>query len=296
MSIDPVFALDLSSAGYEMSSDLLDLSNLSIADLNLIQSDLKYLLLDKLFKEFWGKIGIWIQAEIAKRETFGMADSILNDLNEMFSGKSLEELSDLKLQITKKIHSGGMIDFDYWNVALKYLEVALAKSDAFRIYNGFFKGYTEMIKKQKRAVTPRTGITYPLKRPKAIPQSNKLEETEIEETIDSGNILDKNSGPQKFTIIPKEFKHLPIMKESEFQENLLKMINEACLRFIHPKLLGEGGVVEHKIKSRDEEEREEAFRRNSESGITPEESVFKKDEVFLPCSPVILLHFNFLEY
>jgi hypothetical protein len=67
---------------------------------------------------------------------------------------------------------------------------------------------------------------------------------------------------------------------------LEKMINENALKYIHPKLEGEGGIVEFKIKSELEEKREKQFHRDAGLEMTPEETVFKKDELFLPCLPV----------
>ena len=118
-------------------------------------------------------------------------------------------------------------------------------------------------------------------------QNNKMdinsEKVQVFGQLDS---LPKHICPEKISVIPKDYKNLPVMQEAEFRAMLLKSINENSLRYLHPKLCGEGGVVEAKHISADEKRRIQNFHKNSEFDMTQDEHSFTKEEVFLPCLSV----------
>lgn len=275
-ALDPMFNYELSSLGYQMAQQPMSISKLSLPELHQIQKDLEYTRLDENTRVFWEKIEILILKEIEKRSTFSRSSGILEDLATMISGKSLEDLLGLEIEIINKINSGGIVDFDYWNMALRFLQVVLAEKEVEKIYNGFWEKYKTL----NRDVDLES-LEYPLKQPKPTLQVNEFKPKEELHTLKESKHQIK-----RIKVIPKEYKHLPIMKESEFKSILENMINENSLKYIHPKLEGEGGIVESKIKSDREVQREKEFHRDSGLEMTPEDAVFKKDEVFLPCSPV----------
>ena len=271
--LDPMYNYELKSMGFKISENI-NLSGLSTEQLESILVDLEYLKLDERTICFWEKMGILVVKQVEKRNIIKRTNNeILKELELMISEKSLDDLKKLLEEIILKIKCGGMIDFDYWEMALKFLQVVLAEKEFQQVYEGFYKN----IGHDDKSLDP---LIYP------VDQYRKVKQTEKVEAVIQSNPHKLTRRIQRFKVVPKEYKHLQIMKEHEFRIMLENMIIQNSQTFIHPKLEGEGGIVERADKSELEEKREKLFHRDSGLEITPEETAFKKEEVFLPCSPV----------
>ncbi|KAI8907604.1 mid region of cactin-domain-containing protein [Powellomyces hirtus] len=138
---DSKIATEFDAMGLEMGVEepYLIFRNLVKDEVEELHKDIQlYLSLEteETNKQFWEAMIVVCDDELAKHRAAsndtsarpGVNQSVAQDIEKMFANKTLEQLDLLQKQIDKKLGSGGPIDIEYWETAIRALIVWKAKA------------------------------------------------------------------------------------------------------------------------------------------------------------------------
>lgn len=125
--------------GFEVDTDepYLLFEELSLPDVQELHKDIQmYLALEKNpdTVQFWEALLVVADSYLSKLTSdssateSGVSEAVHQDIDNMLSDKTYDQLSVLQEQITNKLKSGGPVDVEYWETLLKALTVWKAKA------------------------------------------------------------------------------------------------------------------------------------------------------------------------
>ncbi|KAK3837001.1 MAG: cactus-binding C-terminus of cactin protein-domain-containing protein [Linnemannia elongata] len=128
--------------------------NLDFDEVQELSHDIKfYLSLDKDERcaEFWRAMLIVCEDKLneldtSKKDQGVVAPNIAQEMSAKMAGKTLEELTLLQGQITRKLGGGGVIDVEYWEALLKTLVVWKAKAKLNEIHQVILQKRLDQLK------------------------------------------------------------------------------------------------------------------------------------------------------
>ncbi|KAJ3052551.1 hypothetical protein HK097_006082 [Rhizophlyctis rosea] len=137
LASDTKIAEEFDALGLEMDMDepYLIFQNLSQPEVEELHKDIQlYLSLEKseTNRKFWEAMIVICDDELYKHRgadgPVGVNQSVVRDIERMFSNKTYDQLAILQKEIDRKLRGDGPIDVEYWEAALKALIVWKAKA------------------------------------------------------------------------------------------------------------------------------------------------------------------------
>ncbi|KAJ3149676.1 hypothetical protein HDU86_006853 [Geranomyces michiganensis] len=159
---DAKLALEFDAMGLEMGVDepYLIFRNLDIAEVEELHKDIQlYLSLesDENNRRFWEAMIIVCDDELSKHRAAaeesrgaGINKSIAHEIDRMFADKTLEQLDILQKQIDRKLGSGGPVDVEYWETAIRALVVWKAKAKLRDMHSYLLQKRLSRLREQQR--------------------------------------------------------------------------------------------------------------------------------------------------
>ncbi|KAF9167327.1 hypothetical protein DFQ26_004968 [Actinomortierella ambigua] len=242
--------------------------NLSLEEVEELHQDIKfYLSLDKheSSREFWRAMLIVCDdklAELKRRpdEKSAVAPRIIEDITRMLDGKSLEQLQLLQGQFRSKLNSGGAIEVEYWETALRILIVWIAKVKLQQMHQMVLERRLEQLKRRQQREAQKE--TAQLAAVLAMQSQDVHGDTslfdEAEERVDDEDdlglreeeqaaaVYDRSMSPEPIDRIPQEDALLEVVDPDEDWQRVVEQRRKVMLKQFNPKKrAAQQGYEEH---------------------------------------------------
>ncbi|KAF9978980.1 hypothetical protein BGZ73_007867 [Actinomortierella ambigua] len=232
--------------------------NLSLEEVEELHQDIKfYLSLDKheSSKEFWRAMLIVCDdklAELKRRpdEKSVVAPTIIENITRMLEGKSLEQLQLLQGQFRNKLNSGGAIEVEYWETALKILIVWIAKVKLQQMHQMVLEKRLDQLKRrQQREAQKETAQlaavmamqTQDVHGDTSLFDQNEAREEDEDESLEddqaaaAGMVYDRSMSPEPMDHIPQDDASLEVVDADEDWRNVVEQRRKVLLKQFNPK-------------------------------------------------------------
>ncbi|CAM0142374.1 hypothetical protein VKS41_002132 [Umbelopsis sp. WA50703] len=230
--------------------------NLSLAETEELHRDIQmYLSLEKNEEslEFWRAMLI-VSADIIEKMTTdpeqralgGVSESVKSDIAVLLSNKSLDQLTALQSQVTKKLQSNEPIDVEYWENLLKELFIYKAKAKLRDMHQVLLTKRLEQLRLRQRleaekvqkeleevlamhghvrgrGVQAGEGLeAEPVDEELTEEQDKRFEETVEEDEAEDSIRYERGMSPELFTKLSNEDKELEIIDTADDLNRLLE--------------------------------------------------------------------------
>ncbi|KAG0242279.1 hypothetical protein BGW41_004493 [Actinomortierella wolfii] len=234
--------------------------NLSLEEVEELHQDIKfYLSLDKheSSKEFWRSMLIVCDdklAELKRRpdEKSVVAPRIVEDITRMLEGKSLEQLQLLQGQFRAKLNSGGAIEVEYWETALKILIVWIAKVKLQQMHQMVLEKRLEQLKRRQQREaqreTAQLAAVMAMQSQEVHGDTSLFDQNEEQDAggedadmydeqaaVAAGMVYDRSMSPEPMDRIPQEDASLEVVDPDEDWRQVVEQRRRVLLKQFNPK-------------------------------------------------------------
>ncbi|KAJ3092414.1 hypothetical protein HK102_007611 [Quaeritorhiza haematococci] len=313
IATDTNLAEEFDAMGIEMSVDepYLIFQNLELKEVEELHQDIQlYLTLetDESNRAFWEAMIVVCDDELSKhrmalaaggsgksgssrtgsssagapRIQTGVSESVAEEIDQMLSKKTLDQLIIVQRQVESKLREGGPVDVEYWEALLKALIVWKAKARLRDMHSSMLRKRLEQLKKKQQDEEMPDGAGVDGQRPESKPlrlgmapaesapeaMEEDLGEEGEEAEAEEAYAYDPSLSPILMRSVGGDDQNLDIVEEEDDYRELLEMRKEVMkqrLMALATKRLG---------ASEDGEGSSAAIDATS---ITAEEAVFMKD-------------------
>ncbi|KAI9284531.1 mid region of cactin-domain-containing protein [Umbelopsis sp. AD052] len=230
--------------------------DLTLAETEELHRDIQmYLTLEKHEEslEFWRAM-LLVSADILEkmvqdseqRALGGVSDSVKSDIENLLSNKTLDQLTALQTQVTKKLQSNEPIDVEYWENLLKELIIYKAKAKLRDMHQVLLTKRLEQLRLRQRMEAQKVqeelekvlamhgqvrgrGVesgegfeAEPVEESLTEEQDKRFEESVDEEVEATTSRYERGMSPVLFTKLSNEDKELNILDPEEDMQHLLE--------------------------------------------------------------------------
>ena len=155
---------------------------------------------------------------------------VMADIDRLLNSKTLQELSTLETQVTKKLQSDEPIDVEYWEQLLGSIGVFKAKAELDQVYKSIIDSRLTDLRKQQRveALNVKEKLALLLSNfaelPSILHGSLGLAETSSIDSLQSVS-YSRKLDPEPFLKLRPEDKSHEIIEEGDFLDKIVSIIS-----------------------------------------------------------------------
>ncbi|KAK9721780.1 hypothetical protein K7432_003179 [Basidiobolus ranarum] len=215
--------------------------DLEYEDVVELKNDLQlYLTLEKKPKniEFWEAMSVVCEDKLSTLRaqainSSGIADAVADDITNLLSNKTYEQLTILEEQINRKLSSNEPIDTEYWEQLLKALVVWKAKVKLRNMHTIIIQKRLEQLRNKQRedALKVQHELEETLQELPKVDEAVVVTAVEVEQGIP----YDRAMSPVPFINIPRDDRELPILDPEEDLEKLRQARQEVQKNHFFPR-------------------------------------------------------------
>lgn len=238
LASDSKIAEEFDALGLEMGIEepYLIFRNLTLEEVEELHKDIQLYLsleMDERNHKFWEAMIVVCDDELAKHRSAaagsaptGVNQSVAEEIEGMFANKSHEQLNILQKQIENKLSSGGPVDVEYWETAIKALIVWKAKAKLRDMHSFLLQKRLERLREKRQDEVPSGIVPQPIQFRREGLQPSKqpiIEEAREEEEESDGEFIeyDPSMSPVLMDRISKADAGLDVITEEEEMNQLV---------------------------------------------------------------------------
>ncbi|ORX91735.1 hypothetical protein K493DRAFT_317098 [Basidiobolus meristosporus CBS 931.73] len=218
--------------------------NLEYDDVVELKNDLQlYLTLEKKPKniEFWESMSVVCEDKLSTLRAqasnpSGIVDAVADDITNLLSNKTYEQLTILEEQIHRKLASNEPIDTEYWEQLLKALVVWKAKVKLRNMHTVIIQKRLEQLRNKQREDALKVQHELQETLQQEIAKGDEADEpmtTEVEQGIPYNRAM----SPILCSEIPREDRDLPVLDPEEELQKLLQARQNVQKNHFFPRKL-----------------------------------------------------------